>query len=176
MGTNNLAHHPIVINEACHWLQWVDGERRTTKGHSQFDKLQDRRILCKERNYQRAPRPLVGSGARSGAQKPLLWPAGNNSVQPNLCHSFVAVPRPPPPCDIPSGCCSLTGPWTVSRSSLRMLCRSAAFCRPRRPVLLLVSFPRSRSPVVGVPGLCCPRFLGRASEQRHPSPTIWWLS
>ena len=61
---------------------------------------------------------------------------------------------PPPPCDIPSGCCSFTGPWTVTRSSLRMLRRVFAFCRPLRPVLLLVSFPRSRSPVVGVPGLC----------------------
>ena len=69
---------------------------------------------------------------------------------------------PPPPsvyitaplCDIPSGCCSFTGPWTVTRSSLRMLRRVAAFCRPLRPVLLLVSFPRSRSPVVGVLGLC----------------------
>ena len=71
-----------------------------------------------------------------------------------------SLPRPPrprvcvtPPCDIPSGCCSFTGPWTVTRSSLRMLCRAAAFCRPLRPVLLLVSFPRSRSPVVGVPGV-----------------------
>ena len=64
-------------------------------------------------------------------------------------------PAPPPPlCDIPSGCCSFTGPWTVTRSSLRMLRRVAAFCRPLRPVLLLVSFPRSRSPVVGVLGLC----------------------
>ena len=73
-------------------------------------------------------------------------------------------PRPPapssdslpplPPCDIPSGFCVFTGPWTVTRSSLRMLRRVAAFCRPLRPVLLLVSFPRSRSPVVGVPGLC----------------------
>ena len=35
-----------------------------------------------------------------------------------------------------------------------MLRRVAAFCRPLRPVLLLVSFPRSRSPVVGVLGLC----------------------
>ena len=61
---------------------------------------------------------------------------------------------PPPPCDIPSGCCSVTGPWTVTRSSLRMLRRVAAFCRPLRPVLLLVSFPRSRSPAVGVLGLC----------------------
>ena len=59
-----------------------------------------------------------------------------------------------PLCDIPSGCCSFMGPWTVTRSSLRMLRRVATFCRPLRPVLLLVSFPRSRSPVVGVLGLC----------------------
>ena len=62
--------------------------------------------------------------------------------------------HPPPLCDIPSGCCFFTGPWTVSRCSLHMLRRVAAFCRPLRPVLLLVSFPRSRSPVVGVLGLC----------------------
>ena len=61
---------------------------------------------------------------------------------------------PPPLCDIPSGCCSFMGPWTVTRSSLRMLRRVAAFCRSLRPVLLLVSFPRSRSPVVDVLGLC----------------------
>ena len=48
-----------------------------------------------------------------------------------------------PLCDIPSGCCSVTGPWTVTRSSLRMLRRVAAFCRPLQPVLRLVSFPRS---------------------------------
>ena len=48
----------------------------------------------------------------------------------------------------------LYGPWTVTRSSLRMLRRVAAFCWPLRPVLPLVSFPRSRSPVVAVPGLC----------------------
>ena len=63
-------------------------------------------------------------------------------------------PTQPPLCDIPSGCCSFTGPWTVTRSSLRVLRRVAAFCRPLRPVLLLVSFLRSRSPVVGVLGLC----------------------
>ena len=62
--------------------------------------------------------------------------------------------RAAPLCDIPSGCCSFTGPWTVTHSSLRMLRRVATFCRPLRPVLLLVSFPRSRSPVVGVLGLC----------------------
>ena len=63
--------------------------------------------------------------------------------------SLTVVSSPPPLCDIPSGCCFFTGPWTVTRSSLRMLRRVAAFCRP-----LLVSFPRSRSPVVSVPGLC----------------------
>ena len=62
--------------------------------------------------------------------------------------------RTAPLCDIPSGCCFFTGPWTVTRSSLRVLRRVAAFCRPLRPVLLLGSFPRSQSPVVGVPGLC----------------------
>ena len=63
-------------------------------------------------------------------------------------------PLSTPLCGIPSGCCSFTGPWTVTRSSLRMLRRVAAFCRPLRPVLLLVSFPRSWSPVVGVLELC----------------------
>ena len=33
------------------------------------------------------------------------------------------------------------GPWTVTRSPLRMLCQVAAFCGPLRPVLLPVSFP-----------------------------------
>ena len=59
-----------------------------------------------------------------------------------------------PLCDIPSGCSFFTGPWTITRSSLRMLRWVASFYRPLRPVLLLVSFPRSRSPVVGVLGLC----------------------
>ena len=59
-----------------------------------------------------------------------------------------------PLCEIPSCCCSFMGPWTVTRSSLRMLRRVAALCRPLRPMLLLVSFPRSRSPVVGVLELC----------------------
>ena len=59
-----------------------------------------------------------------------------------------------PLCDIPSGCCFFTGPWTVTRSALRMLRWVAAFCRPLRPTLLLVSFPRSQSPVVGVLALC----------------------
>ena len=60
---------------------------------------------------------------------------------------------PPPLCDIPSGYCFFTGPWTVTRSSLRMLHRVAAFCRPLWPVPQR-PFPRSGSAVVGVPGLC----------------------
>ena len=75
-------------------------------------------------------------------------------VVPNCAIPSFASPPPPPPCDIPSGCCSFTGPWTVPRSSLRMLRRVAAFCRPVRPVLLLVSFPCSRSPIVGVAFAC----------------------
>ena len=59
-----------------------------------------------------------------------------------------------PLCDIPSGCCSFTGPWTVTCSSLRMLRWVAAFYRPLRLVLLLVSFPRSRSPVSAFGGYC----------------------
>ena len=60
---------------------------------------------------------------------------------------------PSPQCDIPPGCCFFTGPWTVTPSYLRMLRRVTDFCRPLRPELLLVSFPRPRSPVVGVLGL-----------------------
>ena len=77
-------------------------------------------------------------------------------------------PAESPLCDIPSGCCSFTGPWTVTRSSLRMLRRVATFCRPLWPVLLLVSFPRSRSPVVGVLGLCWMRHGVPFACQRRP--------
>ena len=90
------------------------------------------------------------------------WLQGTGGIHPQhrcgllrecLC-STAPVFDPPPLCDIPSGFCFFTGPWTVTRSSLCMLRRVAAFCRPLRPVLLLVSFPRLRSPVVGVLGLC----------------------
>ena len=85
----------------------------------------------------------------SGAGNCLKTPPGGGGAR------SVPWPAPADPlCDIPSGCCFFTGPWTVTRSSLRMLRRVATFCRPLRPVLLLVSFPRSRSPVVGVLGLC----------------------
>ena len=42
-----------------------------------------------------------------------------------------------PLCDIPFSYCFFTGPWTVIRSSLRMLRRVASFCWPLWPVLLL---------------------------------------
>ena len=68
---------------------------------------------------------------------------------------WMGPPQPQPRLrDIPSGCCFFPGPWTVTCSSLRKLRRVAAFCRLLRPVLLLVLFLRSRSPVAGVPGLC----------------------
>ena len=74
---------------------------------------------------------------------------------------------PEPLCDIPSDCCSFTGPWTLTRSALRMLRWVAAFCRPLRPVLLLVSFSRSRSPV-GVLGLCWMWHDVPFARQRRP--------
>ena len=86
---------------------------------------------------------------------------GRAALALDTAFRLVSVPSPDPRpvpgvnstrplCDILSGCCSFTGPWTVTRSSLRMLRWVAAFCRPLRPVLLLVLFPRSRSPVVGL--------------------------
>ena len=84
-----------------------------------------------------------------------------------------AVPHLVPPCDVLSGCCFFTGPWTVRRPSLRVLRRVAAFCRPLRPVFLLVSFARSRG--VGVLGLC---WLLRVSflGLRCPLPSALWPS
>ena len=59
-----------------------------------------------------------------------------------------------------------------------MLRRVAAFCRPLWPVLLLVSFPRSRSPVVGVPGLCWMWWDVPFARQQRPVVGVlglcWW--
>ena len=49
-----------------------------------------------------------------------------------------------------------------------MLRRVAAFCRPLRPVLPLVLFPRSQSPVVGVLGLCWMWRDGPFARQQRP--------
>ena len=81
------------------------------------------------------------------------WPSPPPSTDRKAEKSKFSLP-PPPPCDIPSGCCFFTGPWTVTRSSLRMLRPVAAFCRPLRPVYLPVSCPRSRSPEVWCAGGC----------------------
>ena len=94
--------------------------------------------------------------------------SANIGISSQNRHQHNRTAPPPPPCDIPSGCCSFTGPWTVTRSSLRMLRRVAAFCRPLRPVLLLVSFLRSRSPVVGVMGLCWMWWNVPFARQRCP--------
>ena len=50
---------------------------------------------------------------------------------------------------LPFACCSvwLLFLYGALDSRLFFLRRVAAFCQPLRPVLLLVSFPRSRSPV-----------------------------
>ena len=71
-------------------------------------------------------------------------------------------------CDIPSGSCFFTGPWTVTRSSLRMLRRVAAFCRPLPPVLLLVSFPRPRQHR-GWPGQPAPSLPGARATPAQPA-------
>ena len=113
------------------------------------------------------PPPLTSENFSSGKKMNFIKGAGN--LRPILgTRTFVwPLNPPPPPCDIPSGCCFFTGPWTVTRSSLRMLRRVAAFCRPLRPVLLLVSFPCSRSLVGGVLGLC---WLLRGSFDAPPAP------
>ena len=101
--------------------------------------------------------PLRGAGDESSLEcldQPLWAGLSREPLSQPPLPPLLQGARTPPLCDSPSGCCPFTGPWTVTRSSLRMLRRVAAFCRPLRPVLLLVSFPRSRSPVVGVPGLC----------------------
>ena len=75
----------------------------------------------------------------------------------------------------PLGCCSFTGPWTVTRSSLRMLRRGAAFCRPLRPVLLLVSFPRTTRTVpcaVGCSRPCCHPRGGHLPARRAQPPPL----
>ena len=64
-----------------------------------------------------ASRGVRGGGVQEGDQRPRIQCKHKGTVDP------------PPPCDIPSGCCFFTGPWTVTRSALRMLRRVAAFCR-----------------------------------------------
>ena len=115
-----------------------------------------------------APRSLAGGGGLLTSGVPRTSDGSVPQSWPGLLPFWGRATPPPPLCAIPSGCCSFTGPWTVTRSSLRMLRRVAAFCRPLRPVLLLVSFPRSRSPVVGVLGLCWMWYGVLFARQRRP--------
>ena len=127
------------------------------------------------------------SPAAMGSKKAIHTDIHNNTdtdtdtqqcMRPNLHSQTRTLTITNPPCDIPLRCCFLMGPRTVTRSSLRMLRRVAAFCQPLRPVLLLVSFPRPRSPVVGVLGLCR---LRRVPFVRQWCPVVgaprscWWL-
>ena len=109
-------------------------------------KLAAPKATTSDRVVERWPRssPSVAlGGARGDPQGHQVTPA------PPLTRS-----APAPLCDIPSGCCSFTGLWTVTRSSLRMLRRVAGFCRPLWPVLLLVSFARQWRPMIGVLRMC----------------------
>ena len=85
----------------------------------------------------------------SGAKHPFLHKTKGPGRKPSPPPPPPAagVRAPPPVCDIPSGRRFFTGPWTVTRSPLRMLHRVAAL----RPVCLLGSLLRSRSPVGGTP-------------------------
>ena len=47
-------------------------------------------------------------------------------LSPNAVCIIILTP-PPPLRDILSGCCFFIGPWTVTRSSLRLLCWAAVF-------------------------------------------------
>ena len=118
----------------------------------------------------RQPHPLPPLRYTNRAPRPSP-PECTNSPPTPRARQRASPPTPPPQgmhwkggryplCDIPSGCCSFTGPWTVTRSSLRMLRRVAAFCRPLRPVLLLVS------PLPGTP----PPFQGAQPMPSHCPP------
>ena len=54
-----------------------------------------------------------------------VQPQPHTGAEYPMNQTHPASPPPAPLCDIPSGCCSFTGPWTVTRSSLHMLCRVA---------------------------------------------------
>ena len=74
------------------------------------------------------------------------------------------------------------GPWTITRSSLRVLRRVAVFWRPLRPVFQLVSFPRPPPPPhpAGL-GVCLstsnPPYHGGNKpppEHAHNELLAWW--
>ena len=133
---------------------------------------------------------FVSECPAAGLNRQFHVPSTDTPPPPTRAHPTsaeeVRTPTTDPLCDIPLGYCFLKGPWTVTRSSLRMLRWVAAFCRALRPVLLLVPFARSRSPVVGVLGLCwllrgsfdcfcCPHTSGltpSTTRLRHLQPSV----
>ena len=168
--------HRCVCTPGAVWRRAV--VRSNRQRHMRFSDTSETPFAKKTRQVGRGPPPPGGVRGLEPRPPPPLHlrnppPPGQHKIKTNgraasyrrpsrferrppppppqlgMCH-----PPPPPLCDIPSGCCFFTGPWTITRSSLRMLRRVTAFCQSLQPVLLLVSFPRSRSPVVGVPGLC----------------------
>ena len=122
----------VVRDVADELLEDVAVQALVLEGGEGLDALQHGALHTRTGHGGSDPAPHRATGA-AGAR---CWARGGGS-------GFSLRPaRLAPPCDIPSGCCFFTGPRTVTRSSLRMLRRVAAFCRPLQPVLRLVSFPR----------------------------------
>ena len=74
----------------------------------------------------------VGDARTPGSQGPPsggFWAkgqaAGGEPIERTATLRSCSLPPPPPPplCDMPAGCSFFTGPWTVTRSSLRVLRR-----------------------------------------------------
>ena len=118
--------------------------RRCPEGHERISRGQFL-FLCVRPGAGRGGQPLGGSTATSArgqrvqnyVQPPSWDRFRRGNVVTNLKGAVVPQRNPPPLCDIPSGRCSFTGPWTVTRPPSRVLRRIAAFCRPLRPVCLL---------------------------------------
>ena len=127
-----LSNKRALCRRCCSYLLvWANllmwGEGRT------FGKHDSAQTMHQTRAHRAHPKWVGG----------LSFAGGGGSIQPcgwTPCVAFRLVVAP------------LRGP---GRSPVLPFARRvAAFCRPLRPVLLLVLFPRSRSPVVGVLGLC----------------------
>ena len=119
-----------------------------------------------QRSYHRLLKSVVTSWAVERGGTAAHWSLFS---RPSLGRRRAPCPAISPPlCDIPSGCCFFTGPWTVTRFFPSHAASVAVFCRPLRPVFLLVSFSRWRSPVVGVLGVLIA--AGVISQPLLPTP------
>ena len=96
---------------ATHWLRPGPNPRRDTAAHTHAG---GRHPMARAQNGW-------PPAARGGLPRRRTVPTGPFQTPP-----LPSTMLPPPPlCDIPSGCCFFTGPWTVTRASLRMLRRVA---------------------------------------------------